>query len=234
MARLAGLRFPACIAPAAIGGACRDARRRVSAGGGWRPSGRGSPHCGGEPARTQVEISFSSHLGAVLTEGAHQLPGCPAWATGRGVFSPVAVPHPRCVLVVRRLQLLPRALTYACGGSRHGLARSEKWLVEALRSDTSLCPAVNSGTVCSCDGHGRRKMQFHSLILHREVTRACCPDRTTVRAGTSVPQPSLETCAAKEQRGRWRSTYCILTALCVPEFVVLLRHGMLSLPRLPL
>lgn len=83
-------------------------------------------------------------------------------------------------------------------------------------------------------GTDARQMQFCSLILYQEVIKVCCPARTTVRAGTGVPPLSLETCAAKEQRNRWRSTYCNLPALCVAELVVLLRYRMFSLPCLPL
>lgn len=83
-------------------------------------------------------------------------------------------------------------------------------------------------------GMDRRKTQLCSLTLHREVIKVCCPDRTTVRAGTSVPQLSLETSAAKELRNRWRSTYSNRPALCVAKFLVLLRYRMLSIPSLRL
>lgn len=83
-------------------------------------------------------------------------------------------------------------------------------------------------------GTGRRKMQFRSLILHWEVIEVCCPNRTSVRAGTGVHPLSLKTCAAKEQKNRWRSTYCNLPTMCTAKFVVLSRYRMFFFPRLPL
>lgn len=83
-------------------------------------------------------------------------------------------------------------------------------------------------------GTGRRKMQFCSLILHWEVIEVCCPDRTFLRAGIGVCPISLKTCAAKEQKNRWRSTYCNLPTVCIAKFVVLLRYRMFSFPCLPL
>lgn len=85
-----------------------------------------------------------------------------------------------------------------------------------------LCPAVSSDTLCSCNGHGRKEDAVLQPYLPSGGHQRALPRQNYCEtSGSGVPQLSLKTYTAKDQRTRWKSTCCVLLVLCMAKFFLL-------------